>query len=71
MQAGCDLNAAGSEGRTPLMYAVLYNQPAAVRLLLERGADARAKDKQGLTAPEMARRSGVREIIALFQPEGR
>src|SRR5262249_41967413 len=50
LKAGCDINAADIDGRTPLMYAVRYRRPTAVRLLLGRGANAKAKDKSGKTA---------------------
>jgi ankyrin repeat protein len=66
LQAGCDINAADSNGRTPLMYAARYQRPAAVRLLLERGANEKLKDKSGLTALDLARQSGNKEIIHGF-----
>jgi serine/threonine protein kinase/ankyrin repeat protein len=68
LQAGCDINATDSDGRTPLMYAARYQRPTAVRLLLERGADAKAKDKSGLTALDLAKQFGNKEIIRLLQP---
>jgi serine/threonine protein kinase len=58
LQAGCDINAADSNGRTPLMYAVRYQRPTAVRLLLERGANGKLKDKSGLTALDLAKQFG-------------
>jgi ankyrin repeat protein len=64
LQAGCDINAADSKGRTPLMYAVRYQRPTAVRLLLEHGANTKAKDKSGLTALDLAKQFGNKEIIA-------
>jgi ankyrin repeat protein len=63
LQAGCDINAADSNGRTPLMYAVRYQRPTAVRLLLERGANEKLKDKSGLTALDLAKQFGNKEII--------
>jgi serine/threonine protein kinase/ankyrin repeat protein len=64
LQAGCDINAADSNGRTPLMYAVRYQRPTAVRLLLERGANEKLKDKSGLTALDLAKQFGDKEIIS-------
>jgi hypothetical protein len=66
LQAGCDLNPADSYGRTPLMYAVRYQQPTAVRLLLKHGANVKAKDKSGLTAIDLAIKSGNKEIMDFF-----
>jgi ankyrin repeat protein len=70
LQAGCDVNAADSNGRTPLMYAARYSQPTAIRLLQERGADAKAKDKSGLTAVDLAIQIGNREIMKFFLTPG-
>jgi serine/threonine protein kinase/ankyrin repeat protein len=67
LQAGCDVNAADSNGRTPLMYAVRYNQPTAVLLLLKGGADIKAKDNGGMTALDLAKQLNNQEIIRLLQ----
>ena len=64
------INATDSNGRTPLMYAARYNQPTAVRLLLEHGAIIKARDKSGMTALELAKSSGNQEIIKLLQSAG-
>ncbi|HEY6401721.1 MAG TPA: ankyrin repeat domain-containing protein, partial [Blastocatellia bacterium] len=50
LQAGCDVNAADKDGRTPLMYAARYNRFPAADLLLKAGANIKAKDKDGKTA---------------------
>jgi eukaryotic-like serine/threonine-protein kinase len=74
LKAGCDVNAADSNGRTPLMYAVLYSRATAVRLLLQGGANIKSKDKEGVTALDFAKQSNNQEIIQLiyqsagFQP---
>ena len=70
LQAGCDIYAADSNGRTPLMYAARYQRPTAVRLLLEHGANAKAKDKNGMTALDLARQSGNEKIIRLLEQGG-
>jgi ankyrin repeat protein len=66
LQAGCDLNAADQEGRTPLMYAVKYNRPTAVRLLLEKGANPMVKDKSGMIALDLAKQANHIEIVKLL-----
>lgn len=49
------LNAADENGMTPLHIAVDSRQPVCVGLLLEAGADRRARDRQGRTAVDAAR----------------
>lgn len=44
------VNAKGTGGSTPLMYAVLYGDADAVRRLLESGADPNARNEVGATA---------------------
>jgi len=67
LQAGCDVNAADSNGRTPLMYAARYRRGATVRLLLERGANIKARDKDGMTALDLAKQPDNQEVIKLLQ----
>ncbi|HEU0185391.1 MAG TPA: ankyrin repeat domain-containing protein, partial [Blastocatellia bacterium] len=71
LQAGCDVNAADSNGRTPLMYAARYRRPAAVRLLLKAGANIKAKDKDGKTTLDLAKQFDNQEIIKLLQSPDR
>jgi len=66
LNAGCDINAADDKGRTPLIYAVIYQRPAAVKMLLKRGANINAKDHDGLSALDWAKKSGNEEIIRLL-----
>ncbi len=54
---------------TPLAFAVVNGQPAAVRLLLDRGANAGIRD--GVAGPsirDLARDKGNEEVIALLRP---
>jgi serine/threonine protein kinase/ankyrin repeat protein len=67
LQAGCDANAADSDGRTPLMYAARYNRPPAADLLLKAGANIKAKDKDGKTALDLAKQFKNQEIVRLLQ----
>lgn len=48
------IDAASPNGTTPLMMAAHYGTPAAVKLLLEAGADPMLKNDQGLTAIDFA-----------------
>lgn len=71
------IDAASPNGTTPLMMAAHYGTPAAVKLLLEAGADPLLKNQQGLSAIDFAQRANradSAEIIAAFvrakQPKG-
>ena len=71
------IDAASPNNTTPLMMAALYGTPAAVKLLLEAGADPMLKNDLGLTAIDFAKRGDRGDsanIIATFirsrQPKG-
>jgi len=66
INAGCDINAADNDGRTPLIYAVIYQQLAAVKMLLKRGANINAKDHNGESALDWANKIGNEETIRLL-----
>ena len=62
------IDAQSPNGTTPLMMAAHYGTPAAVKLLLEQGADTRMRNQLGLTAIDFANRASRRdsaELIAL------
>jgi ankyrin repeat protein len=67
LQAGCDVNAADSNGFTPLMYAARYRRYSAVRLLLIGGANINAREKGGKTALDIAKTGGDQRIISLLE----
>ncbi len=47
---GVAMDVPGDNGETPLILAILGGQPAVVDLLIERGADIRARNSGGFTA---------------------
>ncbi|MCI0388369.1 MAG: ankyrin repeat domain-containing protein [Acidobacteria bacterium] len=63
LNAGCDVNAADNKGRTPLMYAVIFERRVAVDLLLKRGANIHTKDHDGLSALDWAKKSGNDDLV--------
>lgn len=71
------IDAQSPNGTTPLMMAAHYGTAAAVRLLLEAGADTAMKNQLGLTALDFARRASREEAAAAIaahirksQPKG-
>ncbi|HZY18636.1 MAG TPA: ankyrin repeat domain-containing protein [Ramlibacter sp.] len=61
------IDAESPNGTTPLMMAAQYGTPAAVKLLLDAGADTAMKNQLGLTATDFARlgnRPDSAELIA-------
>lgn len=63
------IDAESPNGTTPLMMAAHYGTHAAVKLLLDAGADPLLKNDQGLTAIDFARsanRANSAEVIAAF-----
>ena len=69
---GANPNVPDSLGYTPLLHAVLTESSSLemVKLLLEHGADAKVKAKDGLTALSFAKRKGWSEVIALLTKAG-
>ncbi|KAJ1413586.1 ankyrin repeat-containing domain protein, partial [Ochromonadaceae sp. CCMP2298] len=63
---GADIDAANVDGESPLFYAARRNQPAIIRLLLQRGANAGCRDKYDDSAVEHATEpSAVRAFEAV------
>ncbi len=53
LNKGANIEATDLEGQTPLMYAVLRNQPKIVSALLERKANMEIKDSVGISFVKM------------------
>lgn len=63
---------------TPLMMAAKYGTPEAVKLLLQEGADPRARNELGLTAIDFAQQASRKEVAEMIaaairgaQPKGK
>ena len=72
LEKGATPNPPDDLGYSPLMHAVLTEASSldVVKLLLEHGADAKVKAKDGLTALTFAKRKGWAEVIALLTKAG-
>ena len=72
LEKGATPNPPDDLGYSPLMHAVLTEASSldVVKLLLEHGADAKVKAKDGLTALAFAKRKGWTEVIALLTAAG-
>jgi ankyrin repeat protein len=68
--AGSHVNAPGVDGTTALHWAVRSDQPEMARLLLHAGADARWKDRYGITPLYLASVNGSAELIELLLGAG-
>jgi ankyrin repeat protein len=59
-----------SEGLTPLMLAADYGKTGVVKVLMDRGADINAKDRNGRTALMAAQDNGHQDIVNLLKEAG-
>lgn len=58
------------DGYTPLHFAVKNMQKDIAELLIQKGADVNAKDKEGKTALAQALASGQQEIVEMLRLNG-
>lgn len=54
ISAGANVDAQDNYGRTPLMEAIIHNNPSMVSLLISKGANVRIKDNFGHTAIDLS-----------------
>lgn len=66
VKKGADVNARDPLGWTPLLLAISVGNIDLVKLLLEKGADARIRTRKGESARDLAKKYGHEEIMALF-----
>lgn len=66
LDSGRSPNLRDENGDTPLLLAVKNNSVRAAKLLLNRNADARIKDKNGYTAPAIAGAIGNDAMLRVF-----
>lgn len=64
--AGAQVNALSPNGTTPLMMAAHYGNAAAVKLLLDAGANAQQKNQLGLSALDFARSADRPDSVKLL-----
>ncbi|MBX3479995.1 MAG: ankyrin repeat domain-containing protein [Caulobacter sp.] len=68
LNAGADADLASPvSGDTPLMYAARMNSPQRIRMLLKHGANPDARNKQGKTAADLAKRIGAPHAYATLK----
>jgi ankyrin repeat protein len=62
---GAHVNAVDQHGMTPLLYAasIDYGDSGMVDLLIQSGADVKAKTKEHLTASDLARKYGQANLV--------
>ena len=64
---GAQVDGPSPDGRTPLMFAAMFNRSDIVALLLERGAQIDKVDNQGTTALACAAAMNAHDAVALLQ----
>ncbi|KAJ5939635.1 ankyrin repeat-containing domain protein [Penicillium verhagenii] len=73
-QSSVDINKADSDGRTPLIHAIVENHKAVVRLLLENGATMATSDCDGRSAFHWAvlyRRIDILQLLLKYREESK
>jgi len=67
LDKGANVNAEDEDGDTPLHWAARYGKTGLARILLRRGADAKALDKKYRTPARVADDNGHRELAELLR----
>jgi ankyrin repeat protein len=67
---GADINEIGTGGQTPLVHAILFGKPNAVKTLLTLGADTSIAEKDGYNVMHAAGFQGRAEILRMLLNHG-
>lgn len=67
LEKGANVNVQNFNGSTPLIFAVVNNHVASIKLLLEKGADVTIKDRYGSTVLDMLDKEKDSMIISLLK----
>ena len=67
LDGGAQVDGAGPDGRTALMWAAAFDRVVAVALLLARGADRDRQDETGRHALDHARGAGAARAIGALE----
>ena len=70
MKGGANANTQDSDGWTPLMYAADYGYLEIAKSLVEKGADVKVHDKDGLTAAAEARKENHPDVARFLEGQG-
>jgi len=66
LELGEDVNQK-SDGMTPVMYAAKYNRIEILKLLIEKGADLKARSAKKMTAMEYAQLHGAKDAYEILE----
>ena len=66
IELGADVNEK-SVGMTPAMFAARYNKPEILQVLIEDGADLKAKSDKGYTAKKYAEMSNASDALEVIE----
>lgn len=70
VEKGANINdQESSEGKTPLIFAAMFDRVELIKFLLEKGADKTLRTKDGQTALDFATSEEARILLTGFEPE--
>lgn len=67
LDAGANVNSIGGLGNTPLHQAIMIGQLESARLLLQHGATKQTRNEFGEAPLDVAKLSGIEEMIRLLE----